>query len=248
MGVALADRDEFLSQQIAEDDGGAAPPAKGDHRVRVAAQRREKMRARLLDAVLETYSSASDLQLPTADHVARHAGVSRPTFYAHFDSVQDAVEALGETLIDEMVTSLASLFGRDGPLDRIVMGLSLFLMRAATDPVWARFVARIAQVRPETKFYRDVRRDLEEAAAAGEIEAPDIDAAISVALGAMFEAIRHLQHGGNDRRDYVRMVTIMTLRALGVEEEKAADRVRANSAQIRGLAPDHIAWWQDPWA
>lgn len=222
-------------------------PGVEDHRVRVAKERRQRMRARLQDAILTACTASPDLRLPSVEDVCRVADVSRATFYKHFDSVQDAVEGLGEALLDEMVLSLATIFDDDTPVERITTGLQLFLMRGATDPAWATFVSRVVQIDPDTTFARTVSADLQDASDEGEIDIVSLDAARNMSLGAMFEAIRHLHKSGERRREYVESLTAMILRGLGVLPKKAAELVRQKSIHIRGLAPDRLEWWRDPW-
>ena len=219
-----------------------------DHRVRVAAEKRRKMKARLLDAVLQCCTADAEFTIPSAEQVCRQAEVSRATFYAHFDSVAAAVEELGEAQLEAMVQDLSTMFEDSSPVERITMGLNLFLMRGATDPAWARFVARVVQINPATDFAKNVRTDIQNASDAGEIDIANVDAAVSVALGSLFEGIRHLHLTGEVQRDYVEKLTAMVLQALGVEPETADRTVRQQSIRIRGMAPDFVDWWRDPWA
>ena len=218
-----------------------------DHRVRVAGERRQRMRARLKDAILTCCTENMDFRLPAVEEVCRTAGISRATFYAYFDSVQDAVDELGQSLLDEMVNSLAAMFDGDSGLERITMGIQLFLMRSATDSSWAAFVSRVIQINPNAEFSRSVASDLKSALEDNEISVTDIDAAMSLALGAMFEAIRHVHKTGDRRREYVENLTGMVLRALGVSAEQSAELVRKKAIHIRGMAPDYLEWWRDPW-
>src|SRR3546814_4224834 len=56
-------------------------PNPEDFRIRVAADRRERMRARLLDAVLDLYQPGRGGAHLVIDDVIQTAGVSRGTFY-----------------------------------------------------------------------------------------------------------------------------------------------------------------------
>lgn len=215
--------------------------------MRVARERRQRMRAHLQQAILTCCTERVEFRLPAVEEVCRSAGISRATFYTYFDSVQDAVDTLGQALLDEMVDNVDVLFDGDTGLERITMGLQLFLMRSATDPAWASFVSRVIQVNPDAEFGRRVVADLNSALEEGDICVVDVDAAVSLSIGAMFEAIRHIHKTGDRRREYVENLTMMIIRALGVSADSAAALVRKTAIHLRGLAPDYLDWWRDPW-
>lgn len=234
-----------MMQSADESDTSNSGPE--DHRVRVARERRRRMRARLQQAILACCTGRVEFRLPAVEEVCRSAGISRATFYTYFDSVQDAVDTLGQAFLDEMVDNLEVLFDGDSGIERITMGLQLFLMRSATDPAWASFVSRVIQVNPDAGFRRRVVADLNSAIDAGDIRVIDVDAAVSLSIGAMFEAIRHIHKTGDRRREYVENLTAMIIRALGVSDDTAAELVRKKAIHLRGMAPDFLDWWRDPW-
>ena len=57
-----------------------------DHRVRVAGERRERMRKRLLDAVMAMYARNPHGGPPLIDDVIAEADASKATFYKYFAS------------------------------------------------------------------------------------------------------------------------------------------------------------------
>ena len=112
-----------------------------DHRIAVAGQRREKMRARLIEAALLVVATKG-LDAAMIDDVAATAGVSRGSFYNHFFTLQELLLAanreLGEELMGFVLADLAAI---DDPLEKIAHGLSLFLALAGAHPLLARFSA-----------------------------------------------------------------------------------------------------------
>ena len=88
----------------------AAPRKKAsqidDHRIRVARERRDRMRRRLMTAVMTSYQQRLELGPPGVDEVIKDADVSRATFYKYFNSVDEAIHFLGGELVDEMTHSL----------------------------------------------------------------------------------------------------------------------------------------------
>ncbi len=157
------------------------------------------------------------------------------------------VEDCANALLDEMVAELEKLFVGESPLRRIIFAIQLFLMRAATDKAWAFFVSRVVHVDPQTVFGRAVARDLQEAIDSGDIVADDLDAAMSVALGAMFEAIRHIHQTDERRRLYVDAVERMILLAMGLERQQSETLIESQRQELIANQAAKISWWRDPW-
>ena len=220
-----------------------------DHRVRVARERRSQTRMRILDAVMVTCAARLKQDLPTVDDVIAEANVSRATFYKYFTSVEEAIGVYGYMLMEEMFRSLASLFtARDDELARVVMAIQLFLMRAVIDPQWGAFLARTAHLARNTELVDRVLAYLQVARAKNLIRFDDALPATSLVIGTVLEAIRHISRTGLRSRDYVDEITAMLLHGLGLDQVEAHDLVRDRTIYIRGLAPDSLAWWTDPWS
>lgn len=112
-----------------------------DHRSGVAAHRREKMRARLVEAALLVVADKG-LDAAMIDDVVATAGVSRGSFYNHFFTLQDVLIAANHELADEMIGFVLNSIGHiDDPAEKIAGGLSLFLLTARAHPLLARFAA-----------------------------------------------------------------------------------------------------------
>lgn len=221
---------------------------KDDHRVRVAREKRDRMRLRLLNAVMTSYSEHQEYGAPLVEEICKAADVSRATFYKHFRTIDEAIDVLGQQLMDEMFHSLELISpNRQQPLLRLTAGIQIFLMRSVTDPLWAAFVSRTQYLSRETDVLKGLVTDIRMARADGSIRIRNVDAAASLVIGALMEAIRHLQQTGQRSRDYVENLTAMILQALGVDYERAMIVVRDRSIYIRGLAPDCLDWWRDPW-
>ncbi len=219
-----------------------------DHRVRVGRERSEKMRRRLLTAMMATYARCKWPSMPVVEDLLKEAGVSRATFYAHFVSLEDAIDAVGQELAQEMLQNLYDLFKfDDDPLTRMVTGIEMFLIRAMMDPLWADFASRTEFLSDDSAVRKVVARDLNDARQQGVVEFAEIDAALSLFIGTMTQGIRHLVKTRQKSRAYVENVTIMMLRALGVGPEDARRIVNDRSLHIRGVAPEFLPWWRDPW-
>ncbi len=221
---------------------------KDDHRVRVARERRDRMRKRLLDAVMTSYARRLQQDPPSVDDVITEANVSRATFYKYFNSFDEAMAALGRELVDEMVRSLINLYGeREDAFFRLTTGIQLFLLRSVIDPLWAAFVARTDQLAQDTEPLMGMTRHLEAARAQGLVSFLETEAAASLTVGAMMGTIRYMVRSGNRSQAYVEDLTSMILRGLGLDMDAAREIVRQHTVFIRDVAPDRLTWWRDPW-
>ena len=103
-----------------------------DFRVRVAAAKRDRMRARLITATQDAYLAADANRTPVIDDVIRQAGVSRGTFYKYFDSLDEVLAVIGRRAADEMLESFDALFASvPDPAVRVAAGPLMALARAA---------------------------------------------------------------------------------------------------------------------
>ena len=107
-------------------DGGAGDAVE-DHRIRVGRERRERMRHRLLQSVLQVRSGKGGRNLAVIDDVIKDASVSRGTFYKYFDSLDQAESELALQMADEMTTGIMSVYDvLDDPVLRTATGFQLF--------------------------------------------------------------------------------------------------------------------------
>lgn len=219
-----------------------------DHRVRVARERRDRMRKRLLTAVVESFARPQRNGPPTVDDIVEAADVVRGTFYKYFASIDEAIEAAGQELFSDMDSSSAQLLEESGDgLSRLTAGIELFLIRVIIDPFWSAFIARADHLGRETALRRAVAGDLSRAHAEGRISIENVSAASTLVVGALTHAIHDLAQGVDDQRAYMEALTVMILCGLGVPPDEAKAVMRDRAIFIRGLAPDRITWWRDPW-
>ena len=98
-------------------------------------------RARMLDAVVVAVAQRGFAEMTVADVVA-HAGVSRRTFYEHFDDKLDCFLAAYESRVDGVLHAIAervrALDSDAGWRERLSAGLDAYLHRLAAEPTFAR--------------------------------------------------------------------------------------------------------------
>ena len=217
-----------------------------DHRVRVGREKREKMRRRLLQAVMACYAAREDHTTPGIDDVIREAGVSRATFYLHFVSMEVAFNALRAEL-DSDLKVVELFFERSDPLEQLATGTLIFLFRSVTDSIWAKFVSGSNYLPDNVANIVTVERHLLMAREAKLVHFNEVTAARDMLLGSMSEAMRSLSKAGGSSRAYVEELTVMILCGLRADHQRCKEIVHDRAIYIRGYAPDCLPWWKDPW-
>lgn len=188
-----------------------------NHRTRVGRQRRARTETRILEAAIDVFGRMGP-DAPKIDDFVAAAGISRGTFYNHFDSVNALLTATSEWMTRELIHTIEhALEGIEGPALRFGVGLRLFLAKAQTDRIWARFVGRVWSM-GGLEF---PRRDLEEGLRTGIFSAPNPTVVRDLLFGTVRQALVRI---GSERvpASYGDEMTQLCLRALGVDRRRAA--------------------------
>lgn len=214
------------------------------HRVRVAREKRARMRATLLSSVVDVLSAADRNKTPVIDDVVKHAGVSRGTFYKYFDSLELAVQEVTTSLADEMADTV-TVFCRDEtePAMPLALAFQLFLLRARHDRVWGGIVAHLGllSVQPPG-MAKGIRTDLERGRKSGHFKLRSVDFAVDMIVGTLGEAVFRIVTG-QCKPAYIPTMAEMVLRALGVSLNDAADVVQRAHDRLMVEGPRTMAWW-----
>ncbi|MDB5687696.1 MAG: TetR/AcrR family transcriptional regulator [Rhizorhabdus sp.] len=230
----------------AAPDPISAPSDSEDFRVRVAAQRRGKMRARLLDALLDIHGTQRSGVHLVIDDVIRAADVSRGTFYKYFESLEEAVAALGEQLASEMMADFQRLFGDEpDPAVRAFGGSAMTIARAWHDPRWGSFTSRVDYVDffdRQDGFDLIVRSCLVQAREQGQMRFASLDAALDLVIGSAVEGQRRMVRGYDRPRAYVDALLGQVYAGLGMAPDTAAAAMAAAWGRIVSGAPG-LGWW-----
>ena len=213
---------------------------------RVGLPKRERMRQRLLSAVMFCYAQSKGHESPSIDSVIRQAEVSRATFYLHFVSMEDAFNALSVQLADDLRT-VERLFDRSDPLERLAIGIQMFLLHGVVDRVWASFVSATNYLSRDAFLIGAIDSLLLEARQADLLQFSEVKAARSVLLGSQSEAMRLLDEANRVNRAFLEELTVMILCGLRADYERSKKAVQETAIFIRGYAPDCVPWWRDPW-
>ena len=200
-----------------------------DHRPRVAAERRERMRRRLIESAMIVFAEKGVGASVIPDVVAA-AEVSQGSFYNYFRTNEDLLAAVSNELSSDMIALIEGVVGEvaDPPL-RVAMGIRSYLHLTRSQRLLACFLAgaglRLAgagkEARQQSSVYHFLPADLEEGQKRGDfIDAP-VDTLIDIIKGASLIAIDRMAHS-RVAKNYPDTIVAGILRSLGMSADAAA--------------------------
>ncbi len=203
-----------------------------DHRTRVGRERRARTESRIVEAALHVFAERGP-DAPVIDEFVRAAGVSRGTFYNHFESVEELLHATSAWTTRQVVQSVErDLAGLEDPTLRLGVGLRLFFARAARDPLWCRFVARVWKIGGQELPLRD----LAEGIRLGHFRVPSREAAFDLLFGGIREALRRLGQG-KAPASFGDQMTEICLQALGTDPRRIKATLAHPLPELSDRAP-----------
>ncbi|MCA6215600.1 helix-turn-helix transcriptional regulator [Ideonella sp. B7] len=193
-----------------------------DHRPRVAAERRERMRMRLLSTAVRVGAEKGPAAL-TIDDVVVGAEVSRGSFYKYFPSTDALLQDVGRQIANELVCMAEPLVqGFDDPAERVAGGIRLVARTALDKPVMAAFLVRLGwpDVHSEDMLLEFVRRDLSAGIRAKRFARMPITLALNIVAGSVIGAAHCMLHPDCEP-DFAEQAAAAALRGLGLDREEA---------------------------
>lgn len=113
-----------------------------NHRTRVAAEKREKTRAKLLESALVVFAQKGPQAV--IDDVIAQAGMARGSFYNYFRTNDELLVAVASAISDELVRAIdPAVQLLDDPVERIARGVRLLLHAVTQFPLFGAFIARL---------------------------------------------------------------------------------------------------------
>jgi AcrR family transcriptional regulator len=205
-----------------------------DHRPRVAAERRERMRKRLIESALIVFAERG-VGASVIPEVVAAAEVSQGSFYNYFRTNEDLLTAVSEELSNEMLQTIEGVVGEIAdPGLRVATAIRCYLQLARNCRLVARFLAGAGmRVGGEHSMVYDVLPpDLEEGARVGQFDPAALMVAVDVIKGTVLVAMHRMAHG-RIAKDYPEQMVQAMLRSLGMN---TADAVRLTAAPLPRLA------------
>jgi AcrR family transcriptional regulator len=193
-----------------------------DHRPRVAAERRERMRLRLLSAAVRIGAEKGPAAI-TIDDVVVAAEVARGSFYKYFPSIEALVREVATQIANELIRMAEPVvLGCDDPADRVATGIRLVARTAIDHPAVASFLVRLGwpDVRGPDILLDFLRRDLSQGIRQRRFARMPIALALNIIAGSVIGAA-HCMLAPDCERDFAEQTAAAALRALGIEAEEA---------------------------
>lgn len=169
------------------------------------------------------------------DDFIQAARVARGTFYNHFASTQELLDAASKMLEDNVMRwTLAAIGDIDDPALRFATGVRLWLRWSQADKVGCGFVVRSRFRGPlvEQQLAADLKAGLD----AGKFRFASVQVARDLAVGTILEAMRRLM-AARVPETYTDDVARAILQGVGVDK-RTADRLMAAS-----LPPIRLPVW-----
>ena len=198
--------------------------AHADHRPGVAAARRARMRARLLESAL-LLAAAKGPEAVSIDDVIASAEVSRGTFYKYFDApgslIQELAAEVSRAVIDTMHPLVDPL---DDVAERVASGVRLALRLVRAHPILGAFMVRAGwPVMKRTHlFFVAVGADIQKGIRQGRFAQMHVDVGLNALAGSMVGAMHSMTHG-KVPRDFAEQTAAAVLRALGLPQQEVVE-------------------------
>lgn len=195
---------------------------KQDHRTRVAAERRDRMRRRLFESALQVVARKGPAAT-SIDDVIQAAEVSRGTFYKYFDAPNTLFDALALEVANEIILMAEpAVVHSEDPAQRVATGMRLTIHLARSNPEVGRFLVRLGwpEMRKGEVLLDPVERDLRQGMRQGRFMIMPMRLAVNIVsmtvLGAVHAMLEMRSPGA-----FAEQAVESALRALGVESKEA---------------------------
>lgn len=204
-----------------------------NHRTVVGHQRRAKTEAKIIEAALNVFAEKGR-DAPVIDDFIKAAGIARGTFYNHFKSVSELLEATSTWLTDDLVESIEpEINSIEDPVLRHSTGLRLWMKKAETDDAWCGFVATFW-------FHGGFGRkeplsDIKAGIKSGDFICSDSNVAFDMVMGTMRQGMTRLMENPNlrGRKGYGDKIVGIILQGLGVSQAKIDEVLKYPLPELR---------------
>jgi AcrR family transcriptional regulator len=191
-------------------------------------RRREQTRRRLVEAARILFSGRGPDAVPISD-ITEHADVGFGTFYNHFQTKQEIVDAVAELSLDDMGELIdRTTAGLGDPAAVLAAALRAIVRRVHQEPVWGRSIIQVFSHSHQAAapLAERARRDLQRGMDEGRFARIPMDELLAAIGGAMNGVNLNVAQGllPPEAGD---VLAELVLRMLGIEPQEAAAIARA---------------------
>ncbi len=210
-----------------------------DFRTRVAAEKRERMRARLIQAAMEVFT-AKGVDATVIEDLIEKAQVSRGTFYNYFRTTQEVMTAVLQEVGNELLSLVdLAIADRSDPAERLACGVRMVLNTAMLFPQVGRLISHVGVIRslehlPALGY---LLRDLVEANDAGRFKLVDPSVGLDLVVGTASAALFSLSVRTDLTETYSKEIVFHMLLGLGMTRTTARQLVNKPIQAVQ-LPPD----------
>jgi len=207
-----------------------------DHRIRVAAVRREEMQNTLMFSALVLASDQSIHEIDV-DDIIQHAEVSRGSFYKYFPSVQALVAALADQLAQELTAEIDAITHQiPSTANRLVISAQLTLRRLVKAKVLGNFLIQLPwpSQNPEFNVFKNISSDIELGIKEGLFTKMPASIGCNLFVGSLIGGI-HVMLGKSSSASYENKVLYQALIGLGLASITADELLKASVPSLPKL-------------
>jgi AcrR family transcriptional regulator len=206
----------------------------------VAAERRERMRSRLLASAMRLVAQKGPAAT-SIDDVISAAEVSRGTFYKYFPSPDALVRELAIAIANELIGMAEPVVqSYDDPAERVASGMRLVARLAIDHPLAATFLVRLGwpEAQGPNLLLDFVKRDLSAGIRQGRFTPMPIGLALNIVSGAVLGAT-HCMLDPECESDFAEQSAAAALRGLGLDA-KSAERIAHSPLKPVEILPEGL--------
>ena len=199
-----------------------------DHRIRVAATRREEMRNSLMFSALVLASNKSIHEIDVED-IIQHAEVSRGSFYKYFPSVQALVPALASQLAEELTAEIDAITHQiPSTVTRLVITAKLTMRRLVKTKVLGNFIIQLPwpSQNLEVNVFKNLSSDIELGIKEGLFTKMPASIGCNLLVGSLIGGI-YVMLGKSSATSYENKVLNQALIGLGLDTKTTEELLKA---------------------
>ncbi|EMK02250.1 MULTISPECIES: TetR/AcrR family transcriptional regulator [unclassified Leptospira] len=185
--------------------------------------KRERTRLQILKAALKLFARKDAGEASISDVIAE-AEIANGTFYNHFKTKEELLEASSLTLIESLASEVETIMGdMDDPAERMALAGIYFFKKARMDSNWAWALIRVAAVTPRMSdiLLSYPLRDLQRGITSGKFSIESTETALGLFVGSLHYGIRNILEGRAKNKLHDREMMTLVLRGYGVKIEIA---------------------------